>query len=98
MLRFDAYYKEPILEAREAYHLRKVKVLYFLEDDSMSLIEPTVENSGIPQGVFLKRQKMPKNATEYYSVQDLNVDIPMKFYGREFHIVSCDQFTKVIGF
>jgi hypothetical protein len=30
-----------------------------LDDDSVHIIEPRIINSGIPQGIFLKRHKLP---------------------------------------
>ena len=35
------------------------RINYFLEDDTIYIYEPKVENSGLPQGVFLKRHKVP---------------------------------------
>ena len=35
-------------------------VTAYLDDDTIHIIESRVENSGIPQGVFLKRHKLPK--------------------------------------
>lgn len=40
--------------------MRKVKIYYYLADETLFITEPKIENSGIPQGVFLKRQKVPK--------------------------------------
>ena len=34
----------------EHYRVRYVDLYYYLEDDTIMLIEPVVENSGIPQG------------------------------------------------
>ena len=75
--------------------MRRVHILYFLEDDSISVVEPPVENSGIPQGVLIKRQKLPKSSTEYYKVSDFNLGKNITFYGKTFRIVSCDKFTEV---
>jgi hypothetical protein len=30
---------------------------YFLEDDSLEVVEPATPNSGLPQGVILRRHK-----------------------------------------
>jgi len=50
-MKFKGWYKESITEnPSEQYRVRYVDILYFLEDDSMSIIEPKVENSGLPQG------------------------------------------------
>jgi hypothetical protein len=35
--------------------VRKLIIYYYLDDNSLSIIEPKKENSGIPQGAFLKR-------------------------------------------
>ncbi|ORY36745.1 hypothetical protein BCR33DRAFT_663939 [Rhizoclosmatium globosum] len=93
VLRFDGYFKQTVHESTEQYHLRKIKIYYFVEDDSISVVEPPVENSGIPQGVLIKRQRLPKNSTEFYTVRDFNVGINITFYGKTFRIVSCDKFT-----
>jgi hypothetical protein len=95
VLRFDAYFKQTVHESEEQFQLRRVRILFFLEDDSIAVVEPPVENSGIPQGVLIKRQKLPKSSTEYYSVRDFNLGVNITFYGKTFRIVSCDQFTKV---
>ncbi|KAI8619627.1 hypothetical protein BC830DRAFT_1160607 [Chytriomyces sp. MP71] len=93
-LRFDGYFKQTVHESTEQYHLRKVRIHYYVEDDSIAVVEPPVENSGIPQGFLIKRQRLPKNTTEYYTVNDFNVGINITFYGKTFRIVSCDQFTQ----
>ncbi|KAI8855229.1 hypothetical protein BC829DRAFT_438644 [Chytridium lagenaria] len=52
VLRFDGYFKQTVHESMEQYHLRKVRIHYYVEDDSIAVVEPPVENSGIPQGDF----------------------------------------------
>ena len=39
----------------EQYRIRKVKIFFYLEDDSVQVNEPPIENSGIPQGNFLSK-------------------------------------------
>ena len=34
----------------EYYRIRPVDIYYYLEDDSIAVMEPRVENSGMPQG------------------------------------------------
>jgi EF-hand domain-containing protein 1 len=68
--------------------------LYFLEDDTISVIEPPVENSGISQGVLVKRQKLAKDSGEYFTPKDFNIAQNVTFYGKTFRIVSCDKFTQ----
>ena len=62
----------------------------------MHIIEHKIENSGIPQGVFLKRHKLPftDDQSKYYQWTDLNLGTNLDVYGRIFRIVDCDDFTK----
>ena len=66
-------------------------------DDTIFITEPKIENCGIPQGVFLKRQKVPKVIGELadpYTWRDFNVATNIKFFERIFRIYDCDQFTR----
>lgn len=67
-----------------------------MDDDTLHIIEKRIENSGIPQGVFLKRHKVPKpgSATDHYSWSDLNLGTNIDVYGRVFRIVDCNEFTR----
>jgi hypothetical protein len=57
--------------ANENFRVRNVRVLYYLEDDSMQVSEPKEENSGIPQGVFIKRHRVPKPDSDGSAVRVL---------------------------
>ncbi|KAK2856154.1 hypothetical protein Q5P01_004889 [Channa striata] len=96
VLRFYAYFKEDILYSpEEVYRIRPVVIYYYLEDDSMCIIEPTVKNSGMPQGKRIKRQRLPKNECgEHYQWKDLNLGMDLEVYGVKYHITQCDAFTK----
>ena len=51
MLKFDAYFQETVHERREErYRIRKCVMYFYLEDDTIQVLEPKQENSGIPQG------------------------------------------------
>ncbi|KAG7508744.1 hypothetical protein JOB18_008876 [Solea senegalensis] len=96
VLRFFAYFQEDTSSSpEEAYRVRPVIVYYYLEDDSMCIFEPTVKNSGIPQGKLLKRHRFPKNERgEHYLWKDLNVGMDLQVYGIKYHITQCDAFTE----
>lgn len=50
MLRWFAYFKEAVTEsAEEQYRIRRVTILYYLQDDTLEVTEPKQENSGILQ-------------------------------------------------
>jgi hypothetical protein len=67
-----------------------------LDDDTIHVYEPKIENSGIPQGTFLKRHKLPfpDDQTKYYTWNDLNIGVNFNVYQRVFRIVNCDDFTR----
>ena len=55
VLSFTGYFKESVVESQlENYRLRKVIIYYYLNDGTIYISEPKVENSGIPQGIFIK--------------------------------------------
>jgi len=94
VLRFFGYYKESTYQSSEQYHLRKVVIYYYLEDNTMRVNEPQVENSGIPQGVLISRQKIPKSSSEFYTPKDFNIGINVQLYAKTIRIVDCDEFTR----
>lgn len=60
----------------EHFRIRYVNIIYFLEDDTISVIEPPVDNAGFLQGKLVSRGKIAKNVkgdTLYW--KDLNVGI-----------------------
>lgn len=80
----------------ENYRIRKCTIYYYLDDDTLHICEKKIENSGIPQGIFLKRHKVPypDTPTQYYTWKDLNLAINLEVYGRVFRILDCDDFTR----
>lgn len=80
----------------EYYRVRDVKIFYYLEDDSISVVEPPVENSGMPQGKLIKRQRLPKNDMgDLWHWKDLNLGMNITIYGKVFHIYDCNKWTAV---
>ncbi|XP_072175362.1 EF-hand domain-containing protein 1-like [Diadema setosum] len=95
VLKFNAFFKQTVHESpSEYFRVRPVIIYYYLEDDSISVIEPHVENSGMPQGKLIKRMRLPKNDQgDHWHWKDLNLDIDVTFYGKVFHITDCDEWT-----
>ena len=82
-------------DPNENYRIRKCIIYYYLEDDTLHILEPKVENSGIPHGVFLKRHKVSNPAEgRDYCWRDLFIGMELDVYGRRFKIVDCDDFTR----
>ncbi|CAH8430283.1 unnamed protein product [Schistosoma intercalatum] len=96
-LSFDAYFQESVNERREEqYRIRKCKILFYPEDDTIQVVEPRIANTGMAQGTIIKRHRISKpvpNEHLYYTVHDFNVGKEFVAYGKTFRIVSCDQFT-----
>ncbi|XP_025415429.1 EF-hand domain-containing protein 1-like [Sipha flava] len=81
---------------KEKLMIRRVKITYFLVDDTICVIEPVIKNSGYVQGCLLKRGKIPnpyhKNRNYHWS--DFNNGVELSFYGIKYKLCSCDLFTK----
>lgn len=83
-------------DPNENYRIRRCIIYYYLDDDTIHIIEPRIENAGIPQGIFLKRHKLPlpHDESQYYTWKDLGVAQNFNVYKRIFRIVDCDDFTR----
>jgi len=57
--------------------------------------EPTVRNSGIPDGKFLEKRKYKnsRNKNEFFSPIDLISGNEVQINGWVFLILECDEFT-----
>ncbi|XP_067014004.2 EF-hand domain-containing protein 1 [Anabrus simplex] len=95
-LTFNAFFKQSVFESpTEHYRVRKVNIMYYLEDDTICVMETPVENSGLVQGKLVRRGKIPKNNLgDTWHWRDFNIGIDVALYGIVYHIVDCDVFTK----
>ncbi|XP_060686673.1 EF-hand domain-containing protein 1 [Hemiscyllium ocellatum] len=95
VLKFDGYFKETVHESsQEYYRVRPIILYYYLEDDSIAIHEPEVDNSGLNQGKLINRQRLPKNDQgDCWHWKDLNVAMEVVAYGRRYHLTGCDKFT-----
>mmetsp|Transcript_8349 Transcript_8349/g.12451 ORF Transcript_8349/g.12451 Transcript_8349/m.12451 type:complete len:635 (-) Transcript_8349:293-2197(-) len=81
---------------------RKVHIKFHLEDNTIEVVEPRVENSGSINGQFLKRHQVPKpkflvseGDLPYYTIEDFySAGVEIEMYNRVFVIVDCDDATK----
>lgn len=76
-LKFNAYFRESVCNSpSENHRVRHVNIIYFLEDDTICVVEPPVDNAGLVQGKLVSRAKIPKNKNGiFYHWKDLNVGI-----------------------
>ena len=96
VLLFNAYYEENVLQsATEDKRILVSEIYFYVEDGTIEIIQTKQENSGIPQGVFLRRSKVAKPGTSrFYEIDDMKIGSEVMIYGRKFHIVSCNGSTK----
>ena len=95
VLRFYGYFKESVVESNsENSRNRKVKVLFYLEDNSVSINEEKFENSGIPQGKFLKREKYVQENGKFLTAYDFRLGQAVTLYGRSIYLYNCDDYTR----
>lgn len=49
---FKAFFQETVQEKwKTAFHVRVVNISFFLEDGTIKIVEPSVDNSGLEQGL-----------------------------------------------
>ncbi|NXV78152.1 EFHC2 protein, partial [Atlantisia rogersi] len=98
VLSFDAYFEEEVPDKnQELYRVRHCKIYFYLEDDTIQVIEPQVKNSGITQGTIVRRHRIPlppPHEDQFYTVDHFNINIEIILYARRYKIIDCDQFTK----
>jgi hypothetical protein len=95
-LRYYSYFQEHVVEnPTENFRIRNVVMTYFLEDGTMQITEPKVENSGIwPQGPFVKRHRIPRKQGGFWGPEHFRMGAEVEIYGRVFRVVNGDEFTK----
>jgi hypothetical protein len=97
--RFLAYFTERPTENTDE-RSRKVEIKVFLEDNTIEINEPKIENSGVIQGKFLKRHQIFKPVTRIsagektlYTIADFRSGAELNFYNRIYTLIDCDQCT-----
>jgi len=95
-LTFRAFFKQTVPESpAEHMRIRQVNIIYFLEDDSITVMEPVIQNAGYDQGRLVRRARIPKGESgQFWYWKDLNVGIDLTMYGITYHICNCDAFTQ----
>ncbi|CAJ1399600.1 unnamed protein product [Effrenium voratum] len=95
VLRWYGFFQESVSErADENARYRHVYIMYFMEDGTVGINEPKVENSGMPQGNFLKRQKVIKEDGMQLGPDDFQIGQEICIVGHTFHICGCDRYTR----
>ncbi|XP_034550046.1 EF-hand domain-containing family member C2 [Notolabrus celidotus] len=97
-LSFEAFFQEAVPESHtETHRVRKFKIYFYMEDDTIQVVEPEIKNSGIPQGTFIRRQRVslpPPDDDQFYNIFHFNINQQMVLHSRTFTLTSCDSFTR----
>ncbi|XP_053978689.1 EF-hand domain-containing protein 1-like [Hylaeus volcanicus] len=93
---FKAFFRQGVFNSPdEHFRIRHVNIIYFLEDNTLTVIEPSVDNAGFQQGKLVKRDKIVKNVKgDTFYWKDFNVGIDVCIHGVVYHIIDCDLFTR----
>ncbi|OQR81910.1 hypothetical protein THRCLA_11298 [Thraustotheca clavata] len=101
VLRFFCYYEEPAYQAPLTLKapklpslIRRLVLLYYLADASIEVMEPRVRNSGLPQGLFMKKSILKKKDGQIYIPSDFIIGKSIVIKGQKCTIVDCDTATK----
>mmetsp|Transcript_18470 Transcript_18470/g.21249 ORF Transcript_18470/g.21249 Transcript_18470/m.21249 type:complete len:685 (+) Transcript_18470:124-2178(+) len=106
VLLFNAFFEEEVLQsALETTRIHVCDIFFYAEDGTLEIIQKKQENSGIPQGVFLRRSRVIKpkmmnaypgsNVNEpFYEIDDFKIGNVVAISSREFMITSCNESTK----
>ena len=96
VLRFTAtFVSDARREVDEIDKTRAFVVSYFLEDNTVSVYEPPVPNSGLPGGPFFKRQAARRShaSSEYLRARDCVVGAVVEISGRALRLNGADDAT-----
>ena len=103
VLMFHGYYEEDVLQSTiEDKRIIKCEIYFYVEDGTIEIIQKKQQNSGIPQGVFLRRKRVEKpnksgamdSFQDFYEIDDLKIGNEVEIYSRIFHILDCNQSTR----
>lgn len=86
-----------MVESRlENFRIRKLILLYFLEDHTLMIMEPKEVNSGIPQGNFLKRRQVMREDGSGLPITpfDLKIGTDIEILGKMIRLYDCDEYTR----
>ena len=96
VLLFKGWFKEPVPESPlENERIRLVDIQYYLENDTMEMVEHKQGNSGLPQGGLLKRIKVPKaDNSGFYTFRDINIGTVLQVFGKQVTIIDANESTR----
>lgn len=78
----------------ESHLLRHMTILYYVYDDTVEINEVKENNSGMNQGVFLKRIKAKSDNGQPLTLPQFQPGRVINIFGHKFTITDADSFTR----
>jgi len=72
---------------------RRFVISYYLQDNTLKIVEPPIRNSGFVGGVFLSRRAIKKANGEYLSERDLYVGNKVQILMHRFDLLDANEGT-----
>lgn len=95
VLRYYMWFEESMPESRfETRVIRKCILYYYLCDKTIHIGEPHEINSGMPQGVILRRFRYTHPNGHNFDLNDFMIGKSFWLLGHEYHIVDVDDQTR----
>ena len=76
---------------------RRFVITYHLADDTMTIFEPYIPNSGRMSTRFLIKSKVPKSQAkvngepDYFTIDDFYIGCRLRIHGHDFEITGADE-------
>lgn len=90
LLRFSA----KTISSRKEQQQRRYIITYFLTDDTLSIYEPELRNSGVVNGKFLERGRYKAPDGTRYVLDHFFVGAELILNAHRFEIIDADEYTK----
>jgi hypothetical protein len=75
--------------------VRKVNLTYFIEDNTIQIVERPSLNSGIPQGTLVERTQVAKpDGDGIFMPHDMKLGEILQIFGRNYRLVDADYATR----
>ena len=97
ILKFFGFFRQRMYsQPKEKETIRKVVLIYFLEDQTLKIIEPQVVNSGMMQGQYLTRQRVlvDKERAVFLNHKHLMVGREVEIYSTVFYLYDIDGISR----
>eukprot|EP00294_Goniomonas_avonlea_P013253 CAMPEP_0114552142 /NCGR_PEP_ID=MMETSP0114-20121206/6970_1 /TAXON_ID=31324 /ORGANISM="Goniomonas sp, Strain m" /LENGTH=640 /DNA_ID=CAMNT_0001737005 /DNA_START=31 /DNA_END=1953 /DNA_ORIENTATION=- len=95
LVRFRAYFKEDMVHAAEPFRIHDCVLSCYLKDNTFSIRLRAQKNSGMTSGVILRRQAcLDSDGNHKHPWESLRIGSILSIYGREYHLIDCDERTR----